>query len=380
MLRTALLIAVSLPAIGLAPADRVFAQAPTVEASRAVLNEIMAIPIKQIPQSMLENAEGVAIVPGVVKIGLVAGVRRGKGVLVVRDDQGVWQPPSFITLTGGSVGWQAGVQSSDVVLVFKTRKSIDGIMRGKFTIGADASVAAGPVGREASAGTDARLQAEIYSYSRTRGLFVGVSLDGSVLQTDPADDRAYYQTAPAGSLPPSAVQLLESLNRYSAGRQQLVGAPAGPLSPVVAPGQPLVEEPRVALSPPGLAVPLAVGSPNIEAARKQLSETSLAMYGLLDEQWQRYLALPREVFTDSAVAPAAGIQLAQQHFEAVAGDPQFRVLADRPEFKAAHQALNNYAQEITPAKPRALLLPPPPAGAEFAPPAGGVTPPPGVRC
>jgi len=126
-----------------------------------VLEEISAIPETGIPPTLLQNAHGIAVVPGVIKVGFVVGGRHGRGVVLVRDDRGGWSNPVFISLTGGSVGWQIGAQSTDVILVFKSGKSIDGIMKGKFTVGADAAVAAGPVGRSASASTDAQLKAEI---------------------------------------------------------------------------------------------------------------------------------------------------------------------------------------------------------------------------
>jgi lipid-binding SYLF domain-containing protein len=134
-------------------------EAGVVEASTQVLTEVMAVPAKAIPTSLLKDAQGIAIVPGMIKGGFVIGARFGRGILTTRTDTGVWTAPTFITITGGSVGWQAGVQSTDLILVFKTRKSIQGLLNGKFTIGADASAAAGPVGRDASVSTDARLQA-----------------------------------------------------------------------------------------------------------------------------------------------------------------------------------------------------------------------------
>jgi len=163
-----------------------------VESAAEVLEEIMAIPEKGIPPSLLHDASGIAIVPGLIKIGFVVGGRYGTGVLVVKEKGGGWSDPVFVSLAGGSVGWQIGAESTDVVLVFKSRKSIDGIMKGKFTLGADASIAAGPVGRRAEAATDEKLKAEIYSYSRSRGLFAGVSLEGSALQIDAEADAAYY--------------------------------------------------------------------------------------------------------------------------------------------------------------------------------------------
>src|SRR4051812_39607774 len=136
-----------------------------IEAATSVLNEVMAIPAQAIPRALLHDAQGIAIIPSMLKGGFVIGVKHGRGVVVLRDDAGNWRAPSFITITGGSIGWQAGVQSTDVVLVFKTKKSIQGFTSGKFTIGADVAAAAGPVGRDASANTDVSLRAEMYSYS-----------------------------------------------------------------------------------------------------------------------------------------------------------------------------------------------------------------------
>ena len=182
----------------------------TVQESGQVLGELVAIPGKQIPQQLLAEAQGVAIVPNVIKIGLVAGVRRGRGVVMVRDAQGQWTLPQFITLTGGSVGWQAGIQGTDVVLVFTTRKGVEGLLKGKFTVGVDAAATAGPVGRNAAAATDAQLKAEIFSYSRSRGLFLGASVDGSLLEIDPGAAAAFYGPPPAAGpqlIPESAAKL-----------------------------------------------------------------------------------------------------------------------------------------------------------------------------
>ena len=118
-----------------------------VRKAAALLREIVRIPEKGMPPALLGNARGIAIIPGVIKVGFVIGGRRGSGIVLVRKDNGDWGTPSRITLTAGSLGWQIGVQSTDVILVFKTRKSVEGLMGGKFTLGADAGVAAGPVGR-----------------------------------------------------------------------------------------------------------------------------------------------------------------------------------------------------------------------------------------
>jgi lipid-binding SYLF domain-containing protein len=157
-----------------------------------VLSEIMSVPDKRVPHHLIEKAEAIAVIPDVVKAGLVLGGRHGKGLISVRAADGAWSNPSFISLTGGSFGFQAGVQSTDVVLVFRSKRGVDSIVNGKFTLGADAAVAAGPVGRNAQASTDAQLKAEIYSYSRSRGLFAGVALDGSVLSIDHDSNQATY--------------------------------------------------------------------------------------------------------------------------------------------------------------------------------------------
>lgn len=157
-----------------------------------VLEELRASRDQYIPDRLLDRAYGIAVIPDVTKVAFVAGGRRGKGVLVVRDKDGRFTNPVFIAITGGSFGWQAGVQSTDIVLVFTTREGIEGITDGKMTLGADASVAAGPVGRQASAATDASFTAEVYSYSRNRGLFAGVALDGSALTIDRRANQEFY--------------------------------------------------------------------------------------------------------------------------------------------------------------------------------------------
>jgi lipid-binding SYLF domain-containing protein len=165
------------------------AQSPeemTVDRATVALTEIMRIPERGIPPSLLDEAQAIAIVPGMIKAGFVVGARHGRGVLLVRTADGGWSSPACVTITGGGVGFQAGAQATDLVLVFKNRGSLESFLsgRGKFTLGADAAVAAGPVGRQAGAGTDAMLSSEIYSYSRSRGLFAGVSLEGAALRLD----------------------------------------------------------------------------------------------------------------------------------------------------------------------------------------------------
>jgi lipid-binding SYLF domain-containing protein len=157
-----------------------------------VLTEIQAIPESAIPDKLLDEARAIVVVPDTIKAGLVIGGRRGHGLMSVKAPDGTWSNPSFVTLTGGSIGLQVGVQSADVVLAFRTERGLESIVNGKFTLGADAGVAAGPLGRHAATATDGELKAEIWSWSRARGLFAGVALDGAVLQIDDAANQAVY--------------------------------------------------------------------------------------------------------------------------------------------------------------------------------------------
>ena len=160
-----------------------------------VLDQLLRIPEKTIPPSLLARAYAVAVIPNVRKAAFGLGVRRGKGILVVRQDDNSWSNPAFVALTGGSIGWQIGAQSTDIILVFKSRMSVDGIANGKLTLGADASVAAGPVGRHTSIATDIVFEAEVFSYSRSRGLFAGVAVEGAGVTMDRKANAAFYASA-----------------------------------------------------------------------------------------------------------------------------------------------------------------------------------------
>jgi lipid-binding SYLF domain-containing protein len=165
----------------------------TVVGARQALDQFFVNPGESLPATMLQKAEGVAIFPNMIKGGFILGVNYGRGVLHVRNPDRTWSPPVMVTMGGGSVGFQVGVQSADILLVFATPRSLNGVLQGqKITLGADASVAAGPVGVQANAGTDAKLGAEIYSYARSRGLFMGVSLGGADLSVDHNADAVLY--------------------------------------------------------------------------------------------------------------------------------------------------------------------------------------------
>jgi lipid-binding SYLF domain-containing protein len=209
-------------------------EARLIEAS-GVLEELFAQRDTSIPERLMSRAYGIAVIPNVVKVAAVVGGRRGSGALVVRDANGKFTDPIMVSITGGNVGWQIGIQSTDIVLVFTSRQGIEGITDGKLTLGADASVAAGPVGRSASAGTDQTFTAEVYSYSRNRGLFAGVSLDGSIISIDSKSNRGLYgKTATAADIIARKVSTdADSAKRFeraiqnSTGRSTVAGATPG---------------------------------------------------------------------------------------------------------------------------------------------------------
>lgn len=210
-------------------------EAKLIEAS-GVLEELLGQRDDYIPDRLLSRAYGIAVIPNVIKVAAVVGGRRGTGAMVVRDSSGKFSDPIMVSITGGNVGWQIGVQATDIVLVFTTRKSIEGIADGKLTLGGDASVAAGPVGRAASAATDQNFTAEVYSYSRNRGLFAGVSIDGSVIAIDSkANTRLYGKKAPATDIIAGHISTdAEAANRF----QRAILASTGPASSSGAPATP----------------------------------------------------------------------------------------------------------------------------------------------
>jgi lipid-binding SYLF domain-containing protein len=163
--------------------------------SQKVLESFTDLSEQSVPTWLLERAYGIVVIPQVIKGAVIFGGRGGRGVMAVRNPDGSWSDPVFVTLAGGSWGFQFGVQSSDVVLVLMSRQSVEGISGGKVTLGADASVAAGPLGRSASANTDATFKAQVLSYSRSEGLFFGVALDGSVISVDDKANESAYGVA-----------------------------------------------------------------------------------------------------------------------------------------------------------------------------------------
>src|SRR6185369_6217268 len=166
--------------------------AKRVRGAAEVLQEIMNAPDKGIPKEVLRAAKCIVVIPHEVKGGFVVGGRHGKGVATCRTPDGGWSAPEFVTITGGSWGAQIGLEAVDNVLLIMNQRGVERLLSSKFKIGADASAAAGPIGRHAEAGTDWKLDTEILSYSRAKGLFAGVSLDGSVVRPDEEANALVY--------------------------------------------------------------------------------------------------------------------------------------------------------------------------------------------
>jgi lipid-binding SYLF domain-containing protein len=194
-----------------------------VDKATRVFHEIMATPDKGIPRDLLERAKCVAIIPGEEKAAFIFGANYGKGLAICRTATG-WSAPMFVAVGGGSFGFQIGGSFTDVVMLFMNDHALQSLLGDKFKVGADVTVAAGPVGRQASANTDARLEAEILTYSRSKGLFAGISLDGAVVQADHSGDQAMYGSAVTHddilrgkvTVPASARRLVAELSGYRA--------------------------------------------------------------------------------------------------------------------------------------------------------------------
>ena len=245
----ALILASLALVLGSAGAHASSATDQRLEESRRVFESFSFLTEQSIPTWLLERAYGVVVVPRVIKGALIIGGRGGRGVMSVRNPDGSWSNPVFVTLAGANLGFQWGVQSTDLVLVLMSRKSVEGIAGGKFTLGADASVAAGPVGRSAAAATDATLSAQVLSYARNEGIFAGVAIDGSVIAIDDASNASAYGVSgilasqilagTAGTPPPGAIAFTELLARATSGATSTAvgSAPAAPAQP-----QPAVPE------------------------------------------------------------------------------------------------------------------------------------------
>jgi lipid-binding SYLF domain-containing protein len=240
-----------------------FACAQTREDARLitatqVLSELRNSPDQNVPTWLFDRAYGIAVIPDVIKGAFFFGGRHGNGVLSSRDANGRFSDPVFVSLTGGSVGWQIGAQAADIVLVFASKRSLENFARGQFTLGASASVAAGPLGRsgEAAAG----VEAEIYSYSRARGLFAGVALDGTVLAFDRKANRNFY-----GREVTTAQITSGEVKSNSETSRRFIAAIVAGLSPASAGGAAAQATPPAVTTPaPAASVPAA---PQAEGAK-----------------------------------------------------------------------------------------------------------------
>jgi lipid-binding SYLF domain-containing protein len=227
-------------ALASAPASAVTREEAILQNAAVVLRELQAMPDLRVPDQLLARAEGIVILPAEVKIGFIIAARFGSGVMLVRNANRDWSNPVFVKTGGGSVGWQAGGQVADIVLVLTTRRSIEGISDGKLTLGADASVAAGPVGRTASASTSLTFDSEIYAYSRTKGLFAGLSLEGNGIFISTKGNRHFYDgedsataiMAQTNAPPPPADELVAEVRRITAGAPQAAAEVAKPATEV----------------------------------------------------------------------------------------------------------------------------------------------------
>ena len=241
--RLALALALTIATTGALAGEREDVRAG--EAVR-VVEQIQSIPESAIPDRLLDEAKAIVVVPDTIKAGFVFGGRRGLGLMSVKTPDGTWSNPVFVKLAGASFGLQAGVQSADVILVFRSERGLDSIVNGKVTLGADAGVAAGPVGRNAAAATDGQLKAEIWSWSRARGLFAGIALDGAVLSIDNGANSSTYGNAVTpravfeGRAPqaPSAaiVAFRDALEEATASARQARGGTPAPVVPAADPG------------------------------------------------------------------------------------------------------------------------------------------------
>ncbi len=214
-----------------------------LEDSRAVFESFTFLTEQSIPTWLLERSYGIVVLPRVIKGALILGGRGGRGVMAVRNPDGSWSNPVFVTLGGANIGFQWGVQSTELVLVLMSQRSVEGIAGGKVTLGADASVAAGPVGRSAAAATDTTFKAQVLSYARNEGIFIGVSLDGSIISVDDGWNALAYgvpDVLPSQILggkiaaPPAAQAFTALLNKATSGA--VAAPPAG--EPAAAPPAP----------------------------------------------------------------------------------------------------------------------------------------------
>lgn len=171
------------------------AQSKTVERlekSAEIMEAFLDIPNEDIPKEFMSEAEGIILIPKLIKVGIGIGGKHGKGVAMVRDEDGDWSNPVFVKISGGSIGWQLGFQSSEYVLIFKDKTMLEEMDGDEFTLGGDVAAAAGPEGRNASTATDFKSDGGMFAYSRSKGLFAGISIEGAAISIDKKANKEYY--------------------------------------------------------------------------------------------------------------------------------------------------------------------------------------------
>ena len=243
-------------ALSAAASERRDADIDRIQTATTVLSQIMSAPDKAIPDGIMSGAKCIAIMPSMLKASFVFGANYGKGVATCRTATG-WSAPAFFKLTGGSFGFQAGGQASDLVLIVRTDDGMQHMLQSKFKLGADASAAAGPVGRDAQAMTDLTLRAQVLTYSRSRGLFLGVSLSGGVIKQDQADTQAFYgkdwsfYSLLNGQVPPptEAEAFLQTVEKYAPTPRPKAAPATASVSGTPAPVVAQVTEPAPAAAP-----------------------------------------------------------------------------------------------------------------------------------
>ncbi|HSY12931.1 MAG TPA: YSC84-related protein [Verrucomicrobiae bacterium] len=255
-----------------------------IQTASTVLNQIMSAPDRAIPDSIMSGAKCIAIIPSSLKASFIFGANYGKGVATCRTDKG-WSSPAFFKVTGGSFGFQAGGQASDLVLIIRTDDGMQHLLQSKFKLGADASAAAGPVGRDAQASTDLTMRAQVLTYSRARGLFLGVSLSGGVINQDQADTQAFYGkdwtyfSVLNGEVPPpkEAMVLLNTVEKY-APTPKRPPAPVASAMPSEPAGRATTAAPLTASNTPAAVAPTAeTAEPAAEPSEPAATSTPAAV-------------------------------------------------------------------------------------------------------
>lgn len=354
----------------------------TLEKATNVLNAFMNMRDQRVSRSILQRAQGLVIVPEMVNLKAAAHGSRGKGIVVARNEEGRWHPPSFVTMSGDMVDVQGHGEPIDIILVFNTRESVRELYRGKFQVGVDAVAGAGPVGRESENGAEDQEKVELYSYSRGGGSFSGTPIDGCVITVDAVASRDYYQAAaksPDGKptvsnpqLPLPAAQFLAALKTYnhadtgssrsasvemaSEGNDLASVTPTGSSSNQA--GGSTATTPNSGAAANDTSVSGTEAAPDddapldsLETTRQQLATAARNLGGLLDESWRQYLALPQGVFSGEGVPTIESLQRSLRRFETVTDESKYRVLLQREEFQEAYQTLRRYYERVEAAGP-----------------------------